>query len=250
MLMDSFHYYRQISNLNDNQIVAIDKGDINGDNIIDTVYIVGKKPVDPNIRYIENIKIIIQDGKTNKINEIYLKVNSGYNPELSLVRFSKSSIKQIFISIDSNDEYESRRFYIYSFENNEVKKIFDFEVFNNSYIYDVSFLENFKVKIISEKTNKTFVLDITNKGVTYLSDIYNPDGTLKSKIKGKVIGLNNLYPVDINNDNIFELMAIQRVIGLYPDDVLATIETPLILKNENFSTQNTQQFITPYFLNT
>ena len=244
-----YPYYRQIPNLNNNQIFATEKGDINGDNIIDTVYIVGKKPVNPNIRYIENIKIIIQDGKTKQIFEIYLKINSGYNPELSLVRFCKSNLKQIFISIDSNDEYESRCFYIYSFENNEIKKLFDFEVFNNSYIYDVTFLKDFKVEIISEKTNKTFIIDITNKGPTYLSVIYNPDGTLKQPIKGRVSKLYNLYPVDINDDNIFELKAIQRVTGLYPDDIIGILETPLILKRTEFIIPNNDQFLTPYLLN-
>ena len=68
-------YYRQLSKT----IFDIKTGDVNGDGVIDTVYIVGNRN---ETLVVSDISIVIKDGKTNELKEITLKTNKGYNPHL------------------------------------------------------------------------------------------------------------------------------------------------------------------------
>lgn len=236
-------YYRQIPGLDSNQIFDTKYGDVNGDSIVDTVYIIGQKPVDSKIRYTQNIRIVIQDGKTKQFHYIDLKTNSGYNPRISLEKFSKSNTYQIFISIDSGGSGGYGYFYIYSFLNNKENKLFDYDEFSNRYHYTVKYIQDYKIEIINKELNKRFLIDIKNKGVNYLSLIYNPDGTLKEPKNGDVLALNDLYPIDRDRDGIMELMALQRIIGLYNADTLGNVETLLKLQNNKFVIVDNEQNI-------
>jgi hypothetical protein len=238
-------YYRQISGIDNDQIFDTKYGDVNGDGIPDTIYLVGQKAIDPNIGYIKNIKIVVQDGKTKELFNINLKSNSGYNPHMLLLRFTKSNVNSIIVSIDSGAGAEYKYFYIYSFINNIPKEIFNYEEFNNRYHYDVNYLREYKVEIINHEINKRYLIDIVGKGVIYLKPIYNPDGTLKLPKRGRVTGLTELHALDLGKDGIFELSGTQRILGMNNNDVLGRLETPLHLIDDNlFVMIDESQYIT------
>jgi hypothetical protein len=60
-----------------------------------------------------------------------------------------------------------------------------------------------------------YLLDISDRGSEYLSEIYYRNGKLKAPISGFVNPLSVLQPVDFDYDRVLELMAFQKIAGRY-----------------------------------
>lgn len=204
-------------------------GDVNGDRIPDSVCTVGNRPDDLQSPFVENIAILIQDGKTHKYTRIPLKENMGYNPTVFLADFNRDNIDDIFVSIDSGGSGGFSYDYVYSFVDNIPRLLFDSEEASQELKYQVHFRDYYKVEVICDTLKKRYILDISDKGEEYLSEIYNPDGTLKTQIDtpflGEVIPQGNVYPVDYQRDRMYDLNLIQRIIGKYNADTLGTVQT-------------------------
>ena len=95
-------------------------GDVNGDGVLDTVYLYGQFDGPPGI-YADNITLVIQDGRSTKSTTVHLKNNAGYNARLFLGDFNKDAIPDIMVSMDTGGSGGYGIFYIYSFRNNRVK---------------------------------------------------------------------------------------------------------------------------------
>ncbi|MDD4834226.1 MAG: VCBS repeat-containing protein [Lutispora sp.] len=202
-------------------------GDINGDNVIDYVYLIGNKPYGDKSPFRSNIMLRIIDGRTGKITIIRPKENAGYNPTIFLGDFTAYKTNDILVSIDTGGSGATAYYYIYSYQNDNLKKIFDFEAFNEEYDYEVNYLNNYKAEVISKANNKRYILDLTYKGQEYLSEIYNKDGTLKEPISGWVDPLSGLFPIDFQRNGVYELYAEQSIAGRYHADGLGYVQTSL-----------------------
>nr|WP_272507358.1 VCBS repeat-containing protein [Clostridium aestuarii] len=218
-------------------------GDVNGDKIPDKVSLYGNKPDGPEGIFADNITVVIRDGKTKNLYTILLKINSGYNPTIFLGNFTSDKANDILISIDSGGSGGYGFFYVYSFLNNQTQKLFDFELFNDYYLYDVIYKDNYQVEVISKTLNKKFTIDIRNKGDSYLMQIYNENGTLKSPICGQVSAINELYPIDFQRNGVYDLYSIQRIIGIYNADTLGFVQTHLRWNGQRFVAVNLNQFV-------
>ncbi|WP_330671419.1 hypothetical protein [Anaeromicrobium sp.] len=215
-------------------ILDFKEGDVNGNGFIDCVYLIGDKPYGDESPFRDNIRLKIVDGKTNLITIIKLKENAGYNPTLFLGDFSGDKVDDILISIDSGGSGGYAFYYIYSFLRNKPKIIFDFENFNKDYLYEVNYKDDYKVEVISKSTNTKYILDITYKGESYLSEIYYENGKLKEPIKGWINPLGGLYPIDYQRDGTYELYALQRIAGRYNADGLGYVQTSLKWNGQTF----------------
>ena len=215
-------------------ILDFKKGDINGDRIVDSVYLIGEKPFGSESPARNNIRIRIIDGRTGKETIIRLKQNAGYNPTLFLGDFTKDKVDDILISMDSGGSGGYAFYYIYSFLNNQLKKIFDFEIYDAEYKYEVNYKNYYKVEVISKKNNYRYILDITYKGQEYLSEIYDGNGILKEPIEGWVNPLGGLYPIDFQRDGTYELYAEQQIAGRYNADGLGYDQTSLKWDGHDF----------------
>jgi hypothetical protein len=202
-------------------------GDVNGDRIPDNVCTVGNRPDDLQSPFVEDIAILIQDGKTHRYTTIPLKESQGYNPTVFLGDFTNDHIDDIFVSIDSGGSGGFSYDYVYSFANNIPRLLFDSEAYSMELAYEVNYMDNYRVEVISETMKLRYIIDISGKDADYLAEIYNPDGTLKEPLQGDVIPMGNVYPVDYQRDGIYDLNLIQRVIGRYNADTLGRIETIL-----------------------
>ncbi|WP_199872954.1 DUF3221 domain-containing protein [Inediibacterium massiliense] len=228
-------YFVNSTDLNhqDDYVLDCKMGDVNGDGMIDYVYLIGDKPYEDS-PFRNNIRLKIVDGKTHKQTIIPLKQNAGYGPTLFLGDFTKDKIDDILISIDSGGSGGYAFYYIYSFVNNQPKILFDFEKFDSTFIYEVNYKDYYKVEVISKSTNTKYILDITYKGKEYLSEIYDENGKLKEPIQGWVNPLGGLYPIDFQRDGTYELYAEQRIAGRYNADGLGYVQTSLEWKENNF----------------
>ncbi|WP_242057589.1 VCBS repeat-containing protein [Halobacillus yeomjeoni] len=217
------HQFRMAAN---SYILSFKKGDVNGDYIEDSVYLIGQRSSDS--PYNTNITLVVQDGRTSQLYTIPLKTNQAYQPRLFLGDFTGNGVNDILISMDSGGSGGFGYYYIYSFLNNIPQLIFDYERFDaQSYIYKVIYRDNYKVEIINDSLELSFIIDLSNRSPQYLAEIYNEDGTLKEPLEGSVSGLNQLYPIDFDGDGVYEIEAVQRIIGRYNADELGIIETPL-----------------------
>lgn len=128
--------------------------------------------------------------------------------------------------------------YMYSFINNVPKLMFDFNVYNDQYQYEVTYEDNYKVEVISNENKEKYIIDISYKGKEYLNEIYSVDGKLKSPISGFVNPLSGLYPVDFDANGVYELLAYQKVAGRYNADSLGYVLNSLKWEKNTFNLYN------------
>lgn len=239
-----------------NYLLDVKIGDVTGDGILDKVSLYGKKQA-PSEIFADNITIAIEDGRTHKIYTITPKFNSGYNSSVFLGDFTKDNINDIKISIDSGGSGGYGFFYIYSFNGNIFKEIFNFDDYNSDYKFKVDYADFYRVNISSSMLDKLFILDISYKGYDYLSQYYSENGKLKAPVQGEVLALSTLLPI-VNNEklNYYDLLAFQRIIGTSNSDTLGYIQNFLSWDKEKFASLKILAAITgtalisPYSLKT
>lgn len=206
-------------------------GDVNGDGVLDTVYLYGQVDGPPGI-FADNITLGIQDGRSNKITTVHLKNNAGYNARLFLDDFNKDNVSDIMVSIDTGGSGGYGIFYIYSFRNNSLHELFSVDKYNEKYTFQVNYEDFYKVRVESPKLNVFFIIDISNKGPDYLSQYYDGNGMLKNRIMGEALALGALYPIITNNESYnYDLVALQRIIGPTNVDTLGFVENLLTWKD-------------------
>lgn len=214
------------------RVVSYGRGDVNGDKVPDNVYLTAVKTQDSPFE--QNITLVIQDGVTKRFTSIPIKENAGYDPNLFLADFTGDKVKDIKISIFSGGSSGYTFHYIYSFINNIPKLIFDFEVYNKEYKYDITFKNNYKVEALSLKNKEKYIIDISARDQDYLNETYDVNGVLKQPISGFVDPISSLYPVDYDLDGVYDLMAYQKIAGRSNVDGLGYFLNILKWKDNRF----------------
>lgn len=216
-------------------IVLLDmkQGDVNGDGILDHVYLYGNKSDGP---FADHITLIIQNGHTNRSTAVNLPNNAGYNARLFLGDFSKDRVQDILVSIDTGGSGGYGIFYMYSFKNNIVNEMFDVEKYNEAHKFNVNYEDFYKVSISNPQLDVLFTIDISNKGYDYLSQYYDDDGKLKKPVQGEVLALGGLFPIVTNERGVgYDLFALQRIIGTTNADTLGYVENLLTWNGTQFA---------------
>lgn len=218
--------YLKIDGSNSGQtVIASGQADVNGDGVLDQVFLNGNKP-DPESAFVDNISLCVEDGKTGKIIYANPSSNAGYNANLFLADFTKDSIPDILVRIESGGSGGYLFAYVYSAVGKSLVKLFDYEEFNAESQFDVVFKDNYKVEVSSRNKNKNFIIDLSGRKEEY-SDIYDKNGRLFKPVQGSVLGIGGLEPANVDNEASLELIAIQRIIGRYNADTLGYIKTTL-----------------------
>ena len=230
----NIHYSR--ANMSQPSIVAFAQGDVTGDGVIDHVYLTGTKT--PDSPFTQNITLHVKDGRTGVLTSIPLRENVGYNPTLFLGDFTGNGVADILISIATGGSGGIMNHYIVSFVDNKARLLFDFNVYNDQYQYEVTYKDNYKVEVVSKLNNEKYIIDISTRDAAYLTEIYDGNGKLKSPITGFVDPLSGLYPVDFDSNKVYELLAYQKIAGRYHADSLGYILNTLGWDNNRFVLQN------------
>lgn len=217
-------------------IVSSALGDVTGDGSADYVYLTGIRTEDS--PFIQEITLVVRNGSNGQATSVPLKDNAGYNPRLFLGDFTGNKIDDILISIDSGGSGGMMVHYIYSFVNHAPLLIFDFNVYNEVFKYEVTYKDDYKVEVVSKANNLKYTLDLSYKGADYLGEIYDENGKLKQPISGFVNPLSGLYPVDFDANQVYELLAYQRIAGRYNADALGYILNTLAWRENRFALAN------------
>ena len=225
------YYYN--TNMRGPGVVASATGDVNGDHIPDHVYLTGIKTSDVSI--IQQITLVIQDGSTGRFVQVPLKNNIGYNPTLFLGDFTGDGVKDILITVQTGGSGATTYDYIYSFVHNNPRLLFDSDMYNQQYQYEVTYKENYKVQVLSKINNTKYLIDLSLRDPDYLNQIYEPNGKLKSPISGWVDPLSGLYPIDFDSNQVYELLAYQQIAGRYHADSLGYVQNRLKWQNNRFN---------------
>ena len=202
-------------------------GDINGDGFIDKVYLTGQK-TSPDEFFADNIAIVIQDGRANTFMQIPLNNAAGYSAQLFLGNFTSKQQMDILVSIDTGGSGGYILAYLYTIKNNIAILLFDSDSFNKNSMYNAIFKENFKVEVTSVHGSSRFIIDISgNKKIYMDAGIYSISGKLLKPIDGGVLALGALFPLVNNYNDLYQLLAYQRIIGIYNADNLGAVQTYL-----------------------
>ncbi len=230
------NYIKENLNLIEDLIYLLDykEGDVTGDGIPDKVYLIGNKE-EPDAGFTTNIRLIVKLGDTGSYITVFPENAAGYEASLFLGDFNKDNINDIFISIVTGGSGGQAFYYIYSFINAKSNLIFYYEDFNEAFDYEVIFKDYYKVEVINETLNQTFIIDLSDRDPEYLSEIYNENGTLKEPIEGFVIPLGSLFPIYRHEDDNYDLLAIQRVVGRYNADTIGYPHTYLTWEEDEFN---------------
>ncbi len=230
---------------NNTYILDFKSGDINGDLISDSVYLVGQKTTPADI-YADNIAIAVQDGRTNTFIWIPLTNAGGYNAQLFLGNFTSKQQLDILVNIDSGGSGGYIFAYLYTVRNNTPLLLFDSDNFNNNLMYRAVFLDNFKVAVSSLQGNLKFIIDVSGNMAMYLeAGVYDNNGKLLKPTEGSVLALGALYPLVNDYNGLYQLLAYQRIIGINNSDNLGAVQTYLKWNGEEIIAERVEVSIMP-----
>lgn len=216
------YYNRQNTYILDKQI-----GDVNGDTIPDTVYLVGGKGESP---FYENIKVIVQDGRTMQryVIPLYSKYSMSDSPWLFLGSFTSSSTPEIMVNLPIPGSGVPTYCYIISFLNNNAEYILGPEQFiylTKSLEIEVIYMDNYRVLIKSKKLDQSYILDVSIRKEAYEGTVYDKEGKLIKPLEGSVIYLPHLQPFKNDGSMPYKLEAVQDIAGIAHYDKLGSIVT-------------------------
>ncbi|OIJ16344.1 hypothetical protein BKP37_06365 [Anaerobacillus alkalilacustris] len=213
------------SNTQNTYVLDKQMGDVNGDNIPDIVYLIGEKKEKP---FYENIKVIVQDGRTMQwyaIN-LYPNYSMAYTPWLVLANFTNSNTREIIVNLPVGGSGGLTYYYVLSFINNNTDYILGPEQFMNlskTMGFEVIYMDNYRVLVKSEKLDQSYTLDISTRKEVYEGTGYNKDGKLIQPREGFVIDFPHLYPIKIDGTVPYKLVAFHSIAGTSHADRLGSI---------------------------
>lgn len=224
------------------QAVAERTADVNGDGVEDVVTLLGT-PFSETV-YWENLHMTVKDGATGETTDVALAENAGYAPQLWIGALTGEDQNDIFVSTASGGSGGYSYYSVFTFKDGAYAPIFDTESFNAENAYTVVYQDNELVAVTNVATGVRYLVSLSGREADYLSGLYNEDGTLKTATEGEVYPLGNLYPVDIDADGVYELVAVQDVCGLYHVDVLGNVLTVLEWNGEAYAAATTSLAVT------
>lgn len=227
-----------------NIILDVKSGDVNGDGIPDIIYLTGERT---QYSFFRNISLLVQDGSTKLWFSVPLlpDYNTGYNPWLFLGDFTNDRVNDILINLPVGGSGDLTYYYVVSLLKNQPVFILIPEQFadlNRQMGFDVIYRNYYKVDIVSRKLNKTFILDVSDRKEDYEGIVYDKQGKLIKPLKGFIIDMPHLYPIQFNGGEAYRLMSQQDIAGTSHADRLGYLVSYRAYSNRNATWElNTNQ---------
>ncbi|MCM8709552.1 VCBS repeat-containing protein [Clostridium sp. SYSU_GA19001] len=195
--------------------------DVTGDNIKDDILLLGHKNSNTQNTWSDDIYIILQDGKSNRYSKFSIgKINYGYNSKMFLGDFNGDKVDDIFVKV-CNGKETGAYYSLISLIKNKALYLFEQKKFSLGIPFDINYVDDFKVNIFCKDINKSYTTDVSNKKNIYInSEVYNSIGEVLKETKGIQSSLEELHPIDIDKDGVYELKGVQKLRGFCYADVV------------------------------
>jgi hypothetical protein len=196
--------------------------DITGDGVSDNLYLVGHKE-NKSDRFADHMSLVVRDGVVHDLKTMDLNGFSGYEGKIFVGDFTGDKVSDIMISAPTGGSGGIEGHVIVNYNLPEPKIIFD-QKNNEGAKFTGNFVDDYKAQLTNENTGRSMFLDLENKKDFYVqSAIYDGNGKILKEIKPISYPFTILEPVDIDNDGVYELRGIQRIIGAYGADGIGNI---------------------------
>lgn len=167
--------------------------------------------------YYDDIRISLF-GRGRK-EEIVPAADGGYSPHIQLVSFDGER-DQIFYGADSGGSGGYGYYFAYSAGDTGVTEIFDSQTFVVP--YEAEYIDGYKVEVKNTETGAVTLIDISDRGEEYLSQIYR-NGKLIEPRACDIFGVNSVSPFYNNAQGRYGLEVYARITGLYAADAIGYI---------------------------
>lgn len=207
-------------------VIDFANGNITSEHSKDDVVLMGVSPYKGS-PYVDDIEIVLnqENGKSISTKFPY----SGYNMQLFIADFTGNNRSDIMVRGGFGGSGGFEIGVIYKYENGKLIEIFNQNSFYENNMCKAKYKENYKLNISCGK-NK-FSLNLSARPKEYLDLIYTPDGKVKPIYEPYVDAPSAILPIKQIYNSFYELIILQRVIGVANSDTLASIQTLLSLEN-------------------
>ncbi|MGU8412200.1 hypothetical protein ACV3MY_00110 [Clostridium perfringens] len=215
---------------NNEKIIDYKLGDVTGDGINDEVYIMSCAFN----KCLNRHWLLIKEGNSGRVVRYELEENN-YNFEVHLEHFRDPNKLDIFIRSIGDCFGGCVKGQILTYENNELKEIFNTNDFYEKNKVSAFYRDDYKVEVLNYERNKKYIIDIKENFKYYLDFVYSGDGKVKEgKEKANISsvwGSNSYYPM---GSEVANLSIVQKVIGQAATDNIGLIESTLKWQGNSF----------------
>ena len=205
--------------------IATARGDLTGDGAPENLVLSGEQSAGS--AYWQNIELEITDGRTGRTARVPLAHDGGYDPQLVLGSMTARDRVDVLIALETGSSGAVGLYSVVAYQNGAYQTVFDSEQYAKRMRYRVQYLDQYVVRAESENTGMAYFIDLAGKDGDYLAQLYDENGVLRQPQTGFVDPVSLLYPADVNRDGLLELVAWQKISGLYHADALGDFITTL-----------------------
>ena len=212
--------------------IATARGDLTGDGAPESLVLSGEQSAGS--AYWQNIELEITDGRTGRTARVPLAHDGGYDPQLVLGSMTARDRVDALIALETGSSGAVGLYSVVAYQNGAYQTVFDSEQYAKRMRYRVQYLDQYVVRAESENTGMAYFIDLAGKDGDYLAQLYDENGVLRQPQTGFVDPVSLLYPADVNRDGLLELVAWQKISGLYHADALGDFITTLAWNGRAF----------------
>ena len=213
--------------------IATARGDLTGDGAPENLVLSGEQSAGS--AYWQNIELEITDGRTGRTARVPLAHDGGYDPQLVLGSMTARDRVDALIALETGSSGAVGLYSVVAYQNGSYQTVFDSEQYAKRMRYRVQYLDQYVVRAESENTGMAYFIDLAGKDGDYLAQLYDENGVLRQPQTGFVDPVSLLYPADVNRDGLLELVAWQKISGLYHADALGDFITTLAWNGRAFT---------------
>lgn len=215
------------------RIITTACGDLTGDGTPETIRLTGVQRTGSAAW--EKIRLEIVDGASGRLTRLGLAQDIGYEPQLFVGNMTGRGWNDVMVSIASGGSGGVTDYTIFAFMDGVYRQVFSSEEYYASADYRVTYQDQYVVAAESLANNMAYLIDISGRDEEYLLEIYDENGRLRQPREGFVDPVSLLIAADINRDGVLELMAWQRISGLYHADALGDFISTLAWNGRRFA---------------
>lgn len=224
------------------EILLRRSGDVTGDGVVDELLLLGTPTEDS--PFIQNITVLMRNGRTGRIVQVSPPENGGYDPTLFLCDFTGDGVLDVKLSIQSGGSGGFVFTYVYSFVRNQLRQLFSGEQYDASREFRANYADGFVIVVEDITLGHTFRVDVKNDPAA--ATLYNADGSLKEPTEANVGPFIAAIPVILDEESgTCSLMALTRVWGTFAADTVGYLQDYLSWDGRSFTSVREELGIFP-----